>query len=455
MKESSESDFKIDPYRHFAFFVYLGIEYRNFFQSGLYSKLAEKADISLMTFKDLEVLSSELSHKQIKTIPLDPSSFINRKRNKFESWFLFVRRAILKKEGNMLFRMLADESDLTLKGRLFGNRFFYWFLERISWYLNKRNYFDEKVAKKLIGSNVTDVVLQSYFSIENTIIAITAKKVGCKVWVVNWGWKDFYFHEYIPFRVDGFFTWSNELKLKYLDCNKRLIPKKIFPIGNLSYDQMFNYLPTRELEYYERKYGFASDKLIVLYTMVHPIFCEREDLIVELIYDELKNKGRYQDLTILVKPNPMDQRSKKNFNSNNFSNIIYLENLWHYDKASDFNLITDEGQTEWLDLLYYSKLNMSVASTVTVEALIMKKPVINILFGENGEMNREFERFFNAPFYEVCHARPDVIACRSLMDVSCAISAIINDEVRVGDIENIINSKGESVKKFISEVYSS
>jgi hypothetical protein len=455
MKESSESDFKIDPYRHFAFFVYLGIEYRNFFQSGLSSKLAEKADISLMTFKDLEVLSSELSHKQIKTILLDPSSFINRRRNKFESWFLFVRRAILKKEGNMLFRMFDDESDLTLKGRLFGNRFFYWFFERISWYLNKRNYFDEKVARKLRDSNVTDVVLQSYFSIENMIVAITAKSLGFKVWVVNWGWKDFYFHEYVPFEVDGFFTWSNDLKLKYLKYNKRLSPNSVFSIGNLSFDQMFNYSPTRELEYYEKKYNFPKNRIIVLYSMVNPVFCEREDLVVELIYNELKSTGGFQNLIFLVKPNPMDLRIKENLDLNNFPDIVYLDNLWHYDKANDFNLITEEGQTEWLDLLYYSKLNMSVASTVTVEALIMKKPVINILFGENGEINREFERFFHAPFYEVCHARPDVIACRNVRDVILLISEIINDEVRVGDLENIINSKGESVKKFISEVYSS
>jgi hypothetical protein len=163
---------------------------------------------------------------------------------------------------------------------------------------------------------------------------------------------------------------------------------------------------------------------------------------------------RFHNLVFLVKPNPMDFRGKEDLDSNNFSDIVYLDNLWHYDKSNDFNLITEEAQMEWLDLLYYSKLNMSVASTVTAEALIMKTPVINILFGENGEINKEFERFFNAPFYEVCHARPDVIACRSVLDVSCAMSSIINNKVKVGNIENIINSGGRSINKFISEVYS-
>lgn len=454
MKESGESNFKFDPNRHFAFFVYLGIEYRNFFQSGLTPRVAERSCMSLMTFKKLDILYSELSRRQTKSILLDSSSFEDRKRNKFESWFLFVRRAILKKEGNMLFRMLADEPELTLKGRLLGNRFFYWFFEKLSWYVNKRNYFDEKVAQKLSDSDVTDVVLQSYFSIENMVIAITAKRLGCKVWVVNWGWKDFYFHEYVPFEVDGLYTWSDDLKFKYLKYNKRIDPNRVISIGNLSFDQMFNYSPARELEYYEKKYNFPKDRIIVMYTMVNPIFCEREDLVVELIHNEFKRRDGFHNLIFLVKLNPMDLRSKENLDSNNFSDIVYLDNLWHYDKANDFNLITEEAQMEWLDLLYYSKLNISVASTVTVEALIMKKPVINILFGENGEINKEFERFFNAPFYEVCHARPDVIACRSVLDILLAISAVINGEVSVGDIENIINSQGESINKFISEVYS-
>lgn len=454
MKESGKMNLPSSENRHFAFFVYLGIEYRNFFQSGLLEELGTRAKVSLMTYKKIDVILSELKDREVSTIFLNPFTFKTRKRNKIESWFLEIRRTILKQRGNFLFRMIDDTKPLKLKHRIGANSLFYFIFEMISWRHNKRDYFDKEIANSILDNNVTDIVIQSYFSAENMLVAITGKALGCKVWVVNWGWKDFYFHEYIPFEVDGFFTWSNDSKLKYLKYNKRLNPNSVFSIGNLSFDQMFNYSPARELEYYEKKYNFPNDRIIVLYTMVNPIFCEREDLVVELIYNELKCTFGFQNLIFLVKPNPMDDRNKENFDLNNFSDIVYLDNLWHYDKANDFNLITEEGQTEWMDLLYYSKLNMSVASTVTVEALIMKKPIINILFGENGEIEKEFERFFNAPFYEVCHARPDVIACRSVMDVSSAISAIINDEVRVGDIENIINPQGGSINKFISEVYS-
>lgn len=454
MNESGRVNFQLNEKRHFAFFVYLGIEYRNFFQSGLSQELSSRAKVSLLTYKKIDVILSELKEREISTIFLDPYTFNTKKRNKLESLFLVIRRTILKQRGKFLFRMFDDIKPLKLKHRIVGNRLFYFIFELISWRYNKKDYFDKEIASSILNNNVTDIVIQSYFSAENMLVAITGKSLGCKVWVVNWGWKDFYFHEYVPFEVDGLFTWSNDLKLKYLQFNKRLKSNAVFAIGNLSFDQMFNYSPARELEYYEKKYNFPKDSIIALYTMVNPVFCDKEDLVIEIIHSELKSTVGLENLIFLVKPNPMDVHRRENYDTNNFSEIVYLDNLWHYDQANDFNLITEEGQTEWMDLLYYSKLNMSVASTVTVEALIMKKPVINILFGENGEMNKEFERFFNAPFYEVCHARPDVIACRSVMDVSRAISAIINDEVRVGDIENIIKSQGGSINKFISEVYS-
>ena len=60
---------------------------------------------------------------------------------------------------------------------------------------------------------------------------------------------------------------------------------------------------------------------------------------------------------------------------------------------------SEAGEIEWLDLLYHSKLNLSVPSTATLEFLTLNKKVYNIEFNANNEIDNRLKQFFNAGFY--------------------------------------------------------
>jgi hypothetical protein len=435
--------------RHFGLFVYLGIEFRNYVHSGLSQELLKFSDVSILSSKQNKILNQEIAEKKLSSIYLPASSFTSRTRQKQEKRFLSIRRASLRKRGDYIFRMMGEDISIRLKDRIIGTKLFYSIFKHLSWRENHTYYFDPEIANIIKSNAITDIVLQSYFTIDNLVMAITAKKMGCRVWVVNWGWKDFYFHEYIPFKPDGFFTWSSALKANYEKFNKHIPTEKIINAGNLSFDKLFNYQPVRDLSYYAEKYGFDRKSKLILYTMVNPVFCSNEQDIVELIYKELKKID--EPIVLLLKPNPMDSKKDRFKGVLRKGEVIVLENLWVFDKENDFNMLTSEGQNEWLDLIYYSKLNISVASTVTAECLIMKTPVINVLFDHNNERHKEFTRFYNAPFYKRCHNRKDVFACKKSVEVKNAIEQILENST-IDDITPIINPKGKSIQRFVEEV---
>ena len=435
--------------RHFGLFVYLGIEFRNYVHSGLSQELLKFSDVSILSSKQNKILDKEIAEKNLSSICLPPASFTSRTRQKHEKRFLSIRRASLRKRGNHIFRMMGEDISIRLKDRIIGTKLFYCIFKHLSWRENLKYYFDPEIASIIKSNAITDIVLQSYFTIDNLVMAITAKRIGCKVWVINWGWKDFYFHEYIPFKPDGFFTWSSALKANYKKFNKHLPAKNIINAGNLSFDKLFNYKPYRELSYYAEKYGFPGNSKLILYTMVNPIFCSNEQDIVRLIDEELKKI--HQPIVLLLKPNPMDPEKDRFKEIRRKGEVIVIENLWVFDKENDFNMLTTEGQNEWLDLIYYSKLNISVASTVTAECLIMKTPVINVLFDHNDEPHKEFTRFFNAPFYMSCHNRADVFRCKKSFEVKRSVINILESST-IDDITPIINPKGKSIQCFIEKV---
>ena len=78
------------------------------------------------------------------------------------------------------------------------------------------------------------------------------------------------------------------------------------------------------------------------------------------------------------------------------------------DEKNDFFVQSVEGEDEWMDLLYYSSLNIGAASTVALEAIMLKKPVITIAFDHLDQSSSLLLLMAQAPFYKEILERGDV-----------------------------------------------
>lgn len=417
--------------RKVGLYISLGIEVNNLVLSGLASKLQTEADVVALTNYNSLMLQTLLKPYRIKEENISFCKLKEQTRTVIEGYFLSSRRAHLGIKGIKTFALWKETRNIRLRDYVKGSRLMYSILKYLTFKENRQHYFNPVLAKFLTTNSFTDIVMQGYSAPDMMSIAITAEQMGCKTWVINWGWKDFYINELIPFQPAGFFTWNNRYRKLYLTHNSHIAPEKVFAFGNPAYDSFFNHKPANSLEYYADKYNFDITNPIILYTLINPDAYAEEESMIDQIAQILHQNG-LDKVTLLLKPNPMDKTIKR-FNKviNHYENVILLDNLWEYDKKNNFNLLTHDAKVEWLDLLFYCQATMNVPSTVTIESLIMKRPVINIGFGALPEDDKKIMRFAEASYYRDLFKRNDVMLAKAAKEVSNMIHQIIAGEINI------------------------
>lgn len=434
----------MDP-RKFVLFVSLGNEIRNFVFGGILENLRTIGDCYAFSCKESKLLEQLCIEHHLSLITI-PTSKVKSIRHKNEWKFLSSRRARLRISGVKTFQLLSESPNIRLKDYLIGNRIIYKLLQEKNAKAVNSYYYSEFLAQKYSTFNITDVLFQGYASPEILTAAITAKRLNINIWVINWGWKDFFINEYFNFKPKGFFTWSQTFKDLYCRFNDVLDDSNVHVIGNVSFDIMCKANNNRDLKPYLKKYNLPEKAKFFIYTLLNPTVCKKEEEIVKLLLEKTK---RINELFILIKPNPMDPEWRRFYAmEKDYSNVRIMENLWEYDHDNNFNMITTAGVKEWEDLLHLCTGTINVPSTVTIESLLCQKPVINPLYDKTNQVSSEFLRLYNSSFYKHVKDRTDVIAAHTVSDTFKAINKIIKGEIRVVGTLDSICVMGKALEKF-------
>lgn len=440
--------------KKFAFIVNIGLEYRSFFITNLSNKLLKQNDIIVIK-RDINNDLFYMYEKEytFKTINLERKYF-EKSRLKIENIFQSIRRSRMKIKGFGTFKNYnAKSGEIFLKDILKGNLLVYCFFKFLTLKSIKKNYLDKSLQKVLLDNYITDVIISGYSSTSSINFAINSLSLNLNVWTFINSWKDFYINDFLPFQPNAYFMWSDAMKEDYILMNKHIHIDTMIPTGNAIFDRFYNAKPSRNREYYEEKYTINKDKKILLYTMLDPDRYESESKIISLIYKELEKKYK-NTFVILVKKNPFDSTKKIDNYFNGYQNISVLEHYSQRDKKNDFFIQSINGENEWIDLLYYSDIVLGAASTVALEAIMIKKPVITISFDEENNFSNFLFGLTQMNFYKKLLDREDVKVSKNIDDFleqyNFYISFINNSDNKIPDILGLFD--GCSTKKILNEI---
>lgn len=435
--------------RTFVIFIFYGIELNNFYYSGFLNQMKKGTKIFIFTPHTNSEIINKLKETNCEIIYI---KLQNRKSGIFEKYFLSIRRARLRIKGINPIGWQGNTREKKNMDYLIGNIFVYKIIHFIYQKVLLSKYINKELSTVFKKHQITDVIMQSYSSTQSIEIGVTANYSKVKTWLINWSWKDFYTNEYIPFKVNKLFTWNNEYKYLYNKFNKHINLSKIKAIGNPSFDIFHNYKPEKKLTYYSQKYNFDSSKKIILVTLINPKVFPNENVLLKKIFTQIEIK--FNDVVFLVKPNPMDSNSDALKNEFENTNAIILDNLWFYMESLNFNCITNEAKTEWLDLLYYSIGTINIVSTVIIESLLMRKPVININYGNIDSETTFIQKFLKAPYYKKITQREDVLIANDITETVQHIQNILYQKVKVTEgLNKFLENNKNIIQRIISEIY--
>ncbi len=172
----------------------------------------------------------------------------------------------------------------------------------------------------------------------------------------------------------------------------------VFVVGVPQYDEyLFKTSTLPEADYKAQK-RIPSGFKIITYTCGHPkFFVDEEDFIKDLI--SMVEKGTFGDVVLILRLHPR-------YNIEQYKKIFSHRPQVFFDEANAASAATyaddwsrEDSITQYVNLIYHSDVVINLASTVTLDAAIFNRPVINVAY----DLKPASYWFANARYYESAH----------------------------------------------------
>lgn len=388
------------PKKNIAIILEFGFhEIKKYIHSGFANELSKSFNITWFALnKGCELFDQYFKNTGFPIVYFDTNDFA-QSPTRLEKINQKVRRNWLIKEELGAFHNHTIVTNSTWKTTLIGNSLSKKILETRTISHVYKNYFNEKLAQSMKEHEITHLLTTGYSSSFAKSMVITAQRSGIDVFYVVNSWKDLYIDNFIPFKkIKGIFVWSNEMKEDYLKHMPYLAKENFIVSGNPTFDILLNESTNKSKEYYATKYSISPSAKWLLYTMMPVGLVPDEIDTILLTAKKVSSDLMNDDYVILVRKNPT--HTQYEFDDIKLpENVRIVEHYCSYDKKSDMIIQTKEGEEEWVDLLNYCDVNLSVPSTVALEFLLLHKPVLNIAYNSKEELDPRVNQFFDAGFY--------------------------------------------------------
>ncbi len=385
---------------------------RNFVYSAALDRVAEEAEVSLLTVSINGELGNLLRQRYKNVYPLgeyDERWLVGFQREILdmahgrwlwskaaqERWRLrdseatTPRRRISRKIKKMVCFPFASRGGLRLLGNI--ERRSSHFLQTSNPY---RNLF-ESLRPTLVfnGSHVHSHIA--------TQAVQAAQRLGIPTATFIFSWDNLTSQGRIILPYDYFFVWNETLRKQLLEMYEWIRPENVFVTGTPQFDFHFDPAFYQSREDFCRSVGADASRPIVLYSTGMANHMPGEPDIVEGIADMLSELEEFGRPQLLVRVYPKDRTGRFDELRERRKDILFptiaWEPSWLTPKYEDSYALVNS--------LRHSAVGINVASTIALELCMFDKPVINV--GYNPESVGE-DVVSYARYYDFDHYKPIV-----------------------------------------------
>lgn len=208
-------------------------------------------------------------------------------------------------------------------------------------------------------------------------LIISARKNGIPTVAIDFSWDNLTTNAKHMRKTDYLIAWNSIMKKEAVDIHKYL-QEKVFVSGPMRFDSYFKnekIEPTRD-EFLKSK-GLNPNNKTIFYTTVTKAYPFQKRYLKELL--NLRESGGIPYVNVFVRIHPRDEYDnyKEFFDCKDF----YFEKAGNEAADENGNKNIEMRQEDFLNLKYslkYTDININYASTISIEACVFNKPIINI-----------------------------------------------------------------------------
>lgn len=209
-------------------------------------------------------------------------------------------------------------------------------------------------------------------------IVASARKLAIPVIAYITSWDNITTKPRLTFDYDGYLVWSETMRQELIQFHPQSAGKPIHIIGAPQYDIFLNEKFYETKEEFMRRNGLNQNKKTILYCLGSPNFIPEDHGVatfLESICSEIEDQAQ-----VVIRLHPgfyehdykiIPELRRK------YRNITFQGNKEYFDKHP---LQPEDSIVDWVNTFRHVDVVINLASTVTVDAAIFDKPVININF---------------------------------------------------------------------------
>ena len=217
------------------------------------------------------------------------------------------------------------------------------------------------------------------FQFEQPGIVSAARALGIPVAAMIPSWDNVSTKNRLVFRYDAYLVWSEQTRreLHHFYPSTRSVP--VYVVGAPQFDVLLDHRFHRSRDEFCRSQGLRPDLPVIVYALGSPNFIRGEHHGARLVAEAME-RGELGDAQLLVRPHPQHDDGRLGECFARFGPRVVLQQP--ADPTASLTARTqDERQiVEWVNTFRHADVVVNLSSTVTVEAAILDRPIVNLNF---------------------------------------------------------------------------
>ena len=190
-----------------------------------------------------------------------------------------------------------------------------------------------------------------------------------------------------------YYVWSHLMKMELLHFYKSVEKENVVVVGTPQFEAYTNDNFGYSREQFEEKFKVSKHQKVIFFTC-NDASSKNDIIYLEILANFILENKLTEEVAVIVRTSPVEDASRFKFLADKFSFLI-----WNFP---DWNISRTDHQESWSQrvpsvtdlndlksLLNYCDICVNVLSTITMDAYIFDKPVINPVFGN--EANGMFD----------------------------------------------------------------
>jgi hypothetical protein len=424
--------------KHVGLLISSGPEVRAFIHSGLAGRLAEAYEVTVLTRFPSSAAFQDLHGIRVATIPeAEMQPTVQRVRG----WARGAHAHWLRQNGMERWRHYLPESNGHDPNR---QRV----LARIAGHAGVVRLFSaiERCYGRACGNDphwtaayrdmCFDGIVTGGFSSSTLLPALqTARNTGIKTFVLTNSWKDVYVTSHVPVTPTRLGVWNERTADFVSAVNPHLKKDEIVVVGSLHLEKFLRPERVMSREAFCQLQGLDPRRPYICYTAASPRAVRNEECVLDALAAAIEAGILPTQIQLLLRLNPMEDGSRFAGLTQHRRCVVVQKPRWEWNEQADWCCPFPEDGEMWLATAFHAEMNISVASTVTLEFAALGRPVVNVCFDLPGDLSQSLSarRFWDAEFYNETRESGFAVPAFSVQEMISLTRECLEKSTRPGE----------------------